>query len=153
MLKLGSVSGITSSFFHLPPARIAELEEENKMSPSNLGIVFGPSLMRPRPTGATISLSSLVDYPHQARIVEMLIVFYSSIFQSKTSQGTKTCSSSSTSIQHVGFPVYYEVLNNMFRQIVSWRQNQVAPALCYCYWASMLLLANPRKAEEIPIQK
>lgn len=54
------------------------------MSPSNLGIVFGPSLMRPRPTGATISLSSLVDYPHQARIVEALIVFYSSIFQSKS---------------------------------------------------------------------
>uniref|UniRef100_A0A3Q4I7H7 Rho-GAP domain-containing protein n=1 Tax=Neolamprologus brichardi TaxID=32507 RepID=A0A3Q4I7H7_NEOBR len=47
--------------------RIAELEEDNKMSPSNLGIVFGPSLMRPRPTGATISLSSLVDYPHQAQ--------------------------------------------------------------------------------------
>uniref|UniRef100_A0A7N8XZK4 Rho GTPase activating protein 45b n=1 Tax=Mastacembelus armatus TaxID=205130 RepID=A0A7N8XZK4_9TELE len=71
--------------------RIAELEEDNKMSPSNLGIVFGPSLMRPRPTGATISLSSLVDYPHQARIVEALIVFYSSIFQSKTSQSNKAC--------------------------------------------------------------
>ncbi|KAF1385900.1 hypothetical protein PFLUV_G00112580 [Perca fluviatilis] len=77
--------------------RIAELEEDNKMSPSNLGIVFGPSLMRPRPTGATISLSSLVDYPHQARIVESLIVFYSSIFQSKTSQSNKTCRSDSTS--------------------------------------------------------
>uniref|UniRef100_A0AAX7UAK7 Rho GTPase activating protein 45b n=1 Tax=Astatotilapia calliptera TaxID=8154 RepID=A0AAX7UAK7_ASTCA len=70
--------------------RIAELEQDNKMSPSNLGIVFGPSLMRPRPTGATISLSSLVDYPHQARIVEAFIVFYSSIFQSKTSQTHKT---------------------------------------------------------------
>ncbi|XP_008298313.1 minor histocompatibility protein HA-1 isoform X2 [Stegastes partitus] len=70
--------------------RIAELEEDNKMSPSNLGIVFGPSLMRPRPTGATISLSSLVDYPHQARIVEALIVFYSSIFQSKSSQSNKS---------------------------------------------------------------
>uniref|UniRef100_A0A3Q4N916 Rho-GAP domain-containing protein n=1 Tax=Neolamprologus brichardi TaxID=32507 RepID=A0A3Q4N916_NEOBR len=30
--------------------RIAELEEDNKMSPSNLGIVFGPSLMRPQDT-------------------------------------------------------------------------------------------------------
>ncbi|XP_047442416.1 rho GTPase-activating protein 45 isoform X2 [Mugil cephalus] len=79
--------------------RIAELEEDNKMSPNNLGIVFGPSLMRPRPTGATISLSSLVDYPHQARIVEALIVFYSSIFQSKTSQSHKTCRSPSISIQ------------------------------------------------------
>uniref|UniRef100_I3J2Q7 Rho GTPase activating protein 45 n=1 Tax=Oreochromis niloticus TaxID=8128 RepID=I3J2Q7_ORENI len=80
--------------------RIAELEEDNKMSPSNLGIVFGPSLMRPRPTGATISLSSLVDYPHQARIVEAFIVFYSSIFQSKTSQTHKTSRAAST--QQVG---------------------------------------------------
>ncbi|XP_048844855.1 rho GTPase-activating protein 45-like isoform X2 [Brienomyrus brachyistius] len=64
--------------------RIAALEQENKMSPSNLGIVFGPTLMRPRPTGATVSLSSLVDYPHQARIVEALIVFYSRIFSSSS---------------------------------------------------------------------
>ncbi|TRZ02812.1 hypothetical protein DNTS_026422 [Danionella cerebrum] len=49
------------------------MEDVNKMSPSNLGIVFGPSLMRPRPSGATVSLSSLVDYPYQARIVETLI--------------------------------------------------------------------------------
>uniref|UniRef100_A0A8C9SZ94 Rho GTPase activating protein 45 n=1 Tax=Scleropages formosus TaxID=113540 RepID=A0A8C9SZ94_SCLFO len=61
--------------------RIAELEQDNKMSPNNLGIVFGPTLMRPRPTGATVSLSSLVDYPHQARIVEALIVFYRHIFR------------------------------------------------------------------------
>uniref|UniRef100_A0A8D0D5N9 Rho GTPase activating protein 45 n=1 Tax=Sander lucioperca TaxID=283035 RepID=A0A8D0D5N9_SANLU len=88
--------------------RIAELEEDNKMSPSNLGIVFGPSLMRPRPTGATISLSSLVDYPHQARIVETLIVFYSSIFQSKTSQSSKTCRTDSTSTPQVGLPVVCE---------------------------------------------
>ncbi|XP_005171523.1 rho GTPase-activating protein 45 isoform X3 [Danio rerio] len=60
--------------------RVSELEQENKMSASNLGIVFGPTLMRPKPTGATVSLSSLVDYPHQARIVEALIVFQQSIF-------------------------------------------------------------------------
>jgi len=70
------------------PSRIAELEQENKMSGSNLGIVFGPSLMRPRPTGATVSLSSLVDYPHQARIVEALVVFYTSIFQAKGSSSS-----------------------------------------------------------------
>uniref|UniRef100_A0A1A8EY84 Histocompatibility (Minor) HA-1 n=1 Tax=Nothobranchius korthausae TaxID=1143690 RepID=A0A1A8EY84_9TELE len=78
--------------------RIAELEEDNKMSPSNLGIVFGPSLMRPRPTGATISLSSLVDYPHQARIVEALVVFYSSIFQAKTSQSKSSRSTQQESV-------------------------------------------------------
>uniref|UniRef100_A0A667YKJ7 Rho GTPase activating protein 45 n=1 Tax=Myripristis murdjan TaxID=586833 RepID=A0A667YKJ7_9TELE len=76
--------------------RIAELEQDNKMSPSNLGIVFGPSLMRPRPTGATVSLSSLVDYPHQARIVEALIVFYTTIFQSKSSPSGTSGSTVST---------------------------------------------------------
>ncbi|XP_062412936.1 rho GTPase-activating protein 45 isoform X2 [Sardina pilchardus] len=70
--------------------RIAELEQDNKMSPNNLGIVFGPSLMRPRPTGATVSLSSLVDYPHQARIVETLIVFYRSIFPSDSTRSSST---------------------------------------------------------------
>ncbi|XP_014344039.1 rho GTPase-activating protein 45 [Latimeria chalumnae] len=62
--------------------RISELEQDNKMTPSNLGIVFGPTLMRPRPTEATVSLSSLVDYPHQARIIETMIVFYAVIFES-----------------------------------------------------------------------
>uniref|UniRef100_A0AAY4EBT6 Uncharacterized protein n=1 Tax=Denticeps clupeoides TaxID=299321 RepID=A0AAY4EBT6_9TELE len=66
--------------------RVADFEQDNKMSPSNLGIVFGPSLMRPRPSGATVSLSSLVDYPYQARIVEMLVVFYMTIFPSDSSQ-------------------------------------------------------------------
>ncbi|XP_073541486.1 rho GTPase-activating protein 45 [Phyllobates terribilis] len=61
--------------------RVSDQEQINKMSPSNLGIVFGPALMRPRPIDATVSLSSLVDYPHQARIVEALIVFFDKIFQ------------------------------------------------------------------------
>lgn len=71
------------------------------MGPSNLGIVFGPSLMRPRPTGATISLSSLVDYPHQARIVEAFIVFYPSIFQCQSSQKNKSSRPSFTPSQQV----------------------------------------------------
>ncbi|XP_054031466.1 rho GTPase-activating protein 45 [Dryobates pubescens] len=63
--------------------RIVEVEQDNKMTSGNLGIVFGPTLMRPRPTDATISLSSLVDYPHQARIIEALIIFYSTIFETE----------------------------------------------------------------------
>ncbi|CAM4656781.1 hypothetical protein PO909_027343 [Leuciscus waleckii] len=79
--------------------RIAELEDDNKMSPSNLGIVFGPSLMRPRPSGATVSLSSLVDYPYQARVVETLIVFYSSIFNSESSRSACSSTTSAQSLQ------------------------------------------------------
>ncbi|KAJ8274049.1 hypothetical protein COCON_G00086740 [Conger conger] len=76
--------------------RIAELEEDNKMSPSNLGIVFGPTLMRPRPTGATVSLSSLVDYPHQARVVEALIVFHEAIFHPGSASSPSDPASSSS---------------------------------------------------------
>ncbi|XP_076414907.1 rho GTPase-activating protein 45 isoform X2 [Peromyscus maniculatus bairdii] len=61
--------------------RIVEVEQDNKMTPGNLGIVFGPTLLRPRPTEATVSLSSLVDYPHQARVIETLIVHYGLIFE------------------------------------------------------------------------
>ncbi|XP_067846055.1 rho GTPase-activating protein 29 isoform X2 [Heptranchias perlo] len=60
--------------------RVAEKEEENKMSASNLGIIFGPTLIRPRQTDATVSLSSLVDYPYQAQMVELLINHYEKIF-------------------------------------------------------------------------
>ncbi|XP_071984982.1 rho GTPase-activating protein 29 isoform X1 [Engystomops pustulosus] len=60
--------------------RVTEEVEENKMTASNLGIIFGPTLLRPRQTDATISLSSLVDYPYQARIVELMISHYDKIF-------------------------------------------------------------------------
>ncbi|NWR41294.1 RHG29 protein, partial [Regulus satrapa] len=60
--------------------RVTEQCDENKMSASNLGIIFGPTLIRPRQTDATVSLSSLVDYPYQARVVELLIVYYEKIF-------------------------------------------------------------------------
>ncbi|NXM52481.1 RHG29 protein, partial [Illadopsis cleaveri] len=60
--------------------RVSEQCEENKMSASNLGIIFGPTLIRPRQTDATVSLSSLVDYPYQARVVELLITYYEKIF-------------------------------------------------------------------------
>uniref|UniRef100_A0A8C5TKI0 Rho GTPase-activating protein 29 n=1 Tax=Malurus cyaneus samueli TaxID=2593467 RepID=A0A8C5TKI0_9PASS len=60
--------------------RVTEQSDENKMSASNLGIIFGPTLIRPRQTDATVSLSSLVDYPCQARVVELLITYYEKIF-------------------------------------------------------------------------
>ncbi|XP_070602615.1 rho GTPase-activating protein 29 [Erythrolamprus reginae] len=54
--------------------------DENKMSAHNLGIIFGPTLVRLRETGAKPSLSSLVDYPYQARMIELLITYYEKIF-------------------------------------------------------------------------
>ncbi|TRZ04350.1 hypothetical protein DNTS_000474 [Danionella cerebrum] len=60
--------------------RVSEEAEENKMTSSNLGIIFGPTLIKPRQLEAEVSLSSLVDYPHQARMVELLIKHHYMIF-------------------------------------------------------------------------
>ena len=57
--------------------------EENKMSANNLGIVFGPTLLRP-PDGPGAagagSVTCLLDSGHQAQLVEFLIVYYEQIF-------------------------------------------------------------------------
>uniref|UniRef100_A0A8C7X3X5 Rho GTPase-activating protein 29 n=1 Tax=Oryzias sinensis TaxID=183150 RepID=A0A8C7X3X5_9TELE len=83
---------------HLPPAhyktlqfliehlhRVTECSEENKMTASNLGIIFGPTLLKPRQADADVSLSSLVDYPYQALIVELLIRHYQMVFDAPLS--------------------------------------------------------------------
>lgn len=77
----GAPAGTHTCFCVRGAPRIVAVEQDNKMTPGNLGIVFGPTLLRPRPTEATVSLSSLVDYPHQARIVETLITHYGLIFE------------------------------------------------------------------------
>uniref|UniRef100_A0A8C8SCP5 GEM interacting protein n=1 Tax=Pelusios castaneus TaxID=367368 RepID=A0A8C8SCP5_9SAUR len=59
--------------------RVAQRYEENKMSPNNLGIVFGPTLIRPG-SGSDVSMSCLVDSGYQAQIVEFLILNYERVF-------------------------------------------------------------------------
>ncbi|XP_019645547.1 PREDICTED: minor histocompatibility protein HA-1-like isoform X4 [Branchiostoma belcheri] len=65
--------------------RVAENEDLNKMTASNLGIVFGPTLLRPSETHVT--LSSLVDMPHQTRAIEQLITNAEEIFGDLTDLG------------------------------------------------------------------
>ncbi|XP_029385367.1 rho GTPase-activating protein 29 isoform X2 [Echeneis naucrates] len=65
--------------------RVTERSEENKMTASNLGIIFGPTLIKPRQGDAEVSLSSLVDYPYQALIVELLIRHYQMVFDTPLS--------------------------------------------------------------------
>nr|XP_030724573.1 rho GTPase-activating protein 29 isoform X2 [Globicephala melas]XP_030724574.1 rho GTPase-activating protein 29 isoform X2 [Globicephala melas] len=60
--------------------RVVDHAEENKMNSRNLGVIFGPSLIRPRPTAAPITISSLADYSNQARLVEFLITYSQKIF-------------------------------------------------------------------------
>ncbi|KAM6065927.1 rho GTPase-activating protein 29 isoform 2-T2 [Chlamydotis macqueenii] len=78
--------------------RVTEQSDENKMSASNLGIIFGPTLIRPRQTDATVSLSSLVDYPYQARVVELLITYYEKIFDVSLKALPSTSQSGETAI-------------------------------------------------------
>ncbi|CAK6445272.1 unnamed protein product [Pipistrellus nathusii] len=63
--------------------RVAAQFEENKMSANNLGIVFGPTLLRPPDNAgaaAAGSVNCLLDFGHQAQLVEFLIVHYEQIF-------------------------------------------------------------------------
>ncbi|XP_057713129.1 rho GTPase-activating protein 29-like isoform X1 [Corythoichthys intestinalis] len=62
-------------------SRVAEQAEENKMTASNLGIIFGPTLVKPRQADAEVSLSSLVDYPYQALMVELLVRHFQVVFE------------------------------------------------------------------------
>uniref|UniRef100_A0A8C6VK28 Rho GTPase-activating protein 29 n=1 Tax=Naja naja TaxID=35670 RepID=A0A8C6VK28_NAJNA len=77
--------------------RVSKQSDENKMSACNLGIIFGPTLIRPRETDATLSLSSLVDYPYQARMVELLITHYEKIFDTAQEHSSAAAESDETS--------------------------------------------------------
>lgn len=60
------------------PHRVSE-NDENKMSPSNLGIVFGPTLLRPL-VSTDMSLMALLETSYQAALVEFLIIHHDRIF-------------------------------------------------------------------------
>ncbi|KAF1383607.1 hypothetical protein PFLUV_G00133620 [Perca fluviatilis] len=68
--------------------RVTEQAEENKMTASNLGIIFGPTLVKPRQTDAEVSLSSLVDYPYQALMVELLVRHFQAVFDASLLSGS-----------------------------------------------------------------
>ncbi|XP_068192401.1 GEM-interacting protein isoform X2 [Antennarius striatus] len=53
--------------------------EENKMSPSNLGIVFGPTLLRP-PVSTDMPMIALLETTYQAVLVEFLIRHHDKVF-------------------------------------------------------------------------
>ena len=50
---------------------MSDLEPENQMNSCNLGIVFGPTLLRS--SEGPVNLDSLMDTAHQTRAVELLI--------------------------------------------------------------------------------
>lgn len=54
-------------------------ENDNKMCPSNLGIVFGPTLLRPL-VSTDMSMIALLETSYQAVLVEFLITHHDKIF-------------------------------------------------------------------------
>ncbi|XP_053447734.1 rho GTPase-activating protein 29 isoform X1 [Nycticebus coucang] len=72
--------------------RVVDHAEENKMNSKNLGVIFGPSLIRPRPTTAPVTISSLAEYSHQARLVEFLITYSQKIFDGSLQPQDVGCS-------------------------------------------------------------
>ncbi|KAF7669641.1 hypothetical protein LDENG_00162840 [Lucifuga dentata] len=78
--QLPSANYRTMRFLIAHLNKVTEQAEENKMTASNLGIIFGPTLIKPRQTDAEVSLSSLVDYPYQALMVELLVRHFQTVF-------------------------------------------------------------------------
>lgn len=58
--------------------RVSE-NDENKMSPSNLGIVFGPTLLRPL-VSMDMPMIALLESAYQAVLVEFLITHHDKVF-------------------------------------------------------------------------
>lgn len=58
-------------------SEISKNVEVNKMSVSNLAIVFGPSILRPRSVNAA---SELFDMPDVSRVVDFLITHFTELF-------------------------------------------------------------------------
>ena len=56
---------------------VATFKEENRMHESNLGVVFGPTLMRPKEE----TVASIFNIKHQNILVENLIIEYVAIFE------------------------------------------------------------------------
>lgn len=79
--------------------RVAEQAEENKMTASNLGIIFGPTLVKPRQVDAEVSLSSLVDYPYQALMVELLVRHFPVVFDAPPSSESDAPSAAAAASQ------------------------------------------------------
>ncbi|XP_035220982.1 rho GTPase-activating protein 45-like isoform X2 [Stegodyphus dumicola] len=106
LATVGAVEDLRKLVQRLPPVHLSTLaclmhhlqkvsqhSDHNNMPPSNLGIVFGPTLLRTSEGSA--SLSSLVDTVHQTRVIELLILHADEIFgasaKSPASQKDDSC--------------------------------------------------------------
>uniref|UniRef100_A0A673FY47 GEM interacting protein n=1 Tax=Sinocyclocheilus rhinocerous TaxID=307959 RepID=A0A673FY47_9TELE len=86
-LPLCSYNTVSLLIHHFLLFRVAEHYEDNKMSPGNLGIVFGPTLLRPLVSG-DVSMIALLETSYQALLVEFMISHYDHVFGPATRSST-----------------------------------------------------------------
>ena len=67
------------SIFPYSIDRVAQHSDKNRMQPSNLGVVLGPTLMRPREE----TMAALMNLKYQSVVVQMLIQEYDKVRRSK----------------------------------------------------------------------
>ncbi|XP_077973480.1 rho GTPase-activating protein 45-like isoform X2 [Styela clava] len=77
--KLPDANRNTLQFIVAHLSRIAGFHNSNKMTASNLAIIFGPTLLRPVHEAGK-ELQSLLDLPSQSHAIEMLITHRNRIF-------------------------------------------------------------------------
>ncbi|CAF4673681.1 unnamed protein product, partial [Rotaria sp. Silwood1] len=62
--------------------KVSKFHEKNLMTPVNLGVCFGPSLLRPE----VETVSSIYDIKFRNAIVELIIIHYEKMFKTKLDQ-------------------------------------------------------------------
>jgi hypothetical protein len=62
--------------------RVSKNNEKNLMTPVNLGVCFGPSLLRPE----VETVSSIYDIKFRNAIVELIIIHHEKMFKTKLEQ-------------------------------------------------------------------
>lgn len=62
------------------PSRVREHSDANRMTTQNIGIVFGPTLLRHERDAASL----VVDMVHQNHVVELFLTEFPSIFGGPT---------------------------------------------------------------------
>eukprot|EP00117_Sycon_ciliatum_P034826 scpid32508/ scgid26503/ Rho GTPase-activating protein 26; GTPase regulator associated with focal adhesion kinase; Oligophrenin-1-like protein; Rho-type GTPase-activating protein 26 len=70
--------------------KVSENADENKMHASNIGVVFGPTLMRPLED----SVAGIMDIKYQNIVIEIMVDRYTDMFSDITSPGPSSTASS-----------------------------------------------------------
>ena len=99
-------------------ARVAEYSSENKMTPSNLGICFGCSILYPKDQSSNTSMSN--SFASSSIIVELMIIHHKQLFynSNQQEQSSKSFKSQPDIIPTEFHPVNFLFILNTCFQVV-----------------------------------